>query len=121
MKKILKNLLIILILLLSIIGLTGCGKKENKIFEAAKNASEETKQLEKATFNGKFKKYEGTIKGQEVRMLLTDVKVSNQSNTIKVDVKGITDASLINLNKNYNVKIENNSEGYISVIIIKEN
>ena len=69
MKKTLKNICLILITIIFIIGLSGCGNnevEEDALFKAAKKASEATKKAEIQEFNYVLKNYEGDIDSENV-------------------------------------------------------
>ena len=92
-------------------------------------------QAQVAAFNNKFSKYEGKIKGSEVRSLIQEVVASNGDDnnknasrkiTIKKDNKAIVsdtsaDSSGILTTQSYTVKItEYNGDGTIKTITIEE-
>lgn len=91
-------------------------------------------QAQVSAFNNKFSKYEGTIKGSEVRSLIQEVIASNGDDnnknasrqiTINKDNKAIVsettaDSSSILTTKSYTVKItEYNADGTIKTMEIK--
>lgn len=91
-------------------------------------------QAQVTAFNNKFSKYEGTIKGSEVRSLIQEVVASNGDDnnknasrqiTINKDSKAIVsgttaDSSGILTTKSYTVKItEYNDDGTIKTMEIK--
>ena len=106
------------------------------IFNTAQDTTKNSgmTQAQVAAFNNKFSKYEGTIKGSEVRSLIQEVVASNGDDnnknasrqiTINKDSKAIVsgttaDSSSILTTKSYTVKItEYNDDGTIKTMEIK--
>ena len=106
------------------------------IFNTAQDTTKNSgmTQAQVSAFNNKFSKYEGTIKGSEVRSLIQEVIASNGDDnnknasrqiTINKDNKAIvsettTDSSSILTTKSYTVKItEYNADGTIKTMEIK--
>ena len=106
------------------------------IFNTAQDTTKNSgmTQAQVSAFNNKFSKYEGTIKGSEVRSLIQEVVASNGDDnnknasrqiTINKDSKAIVsgttaDSSGILTTKSYTVKItEYNDDGTIKTIEIK--
>lgn len=106
------------------------------IFNTAQDTTKNSgmKQAQVSAFNNKFSKYEGTIKGSEVRSLIQEVVASNGDDnnknasrqiTINKDSKAIVsgttaDSSGILTTKSYTVKItEYNDDGTIKTMEIK--
>ena len=106
------------------------------IFNTAQDTSKNSgmTQAQVSAFNNKFSKYEGTIKGSEVRSLIQEVVASNGDDnnknasrqiTINKDSKAIVsgttaDSSSILTTKSYTVKItEYNADGTIKTMEIK--
>ena len=82
-------------------------------------SEEETKML----FNLQFTPYENNITGTLAKVLITKVEYSNNEYSdakFKVTLKGITEISDIEKDKNYNVTFDYNEEGHVSVITNKE-
>ncbi|MBD8923288.1 hypothetical protein EGR52_07730 [bacterium] len=107
------------------------------IFNTAQDTTKNSgmTQAQVAAFNNKFSKYEGKIKGSEVRSLIQEVVASNGDDnnknasrkiTIKKDNKAIVsdtsaDSSGILTTQSYTVKItEYNGDGTIKTITIEE-
>lgn len=107
------------------------------IFNTAQDTTKNSgmTQAQVAAFNNKFSKYEGKIKGSEVRSLIQEVVASNGDDnnknasrkiTIKKDNKEIVsdtnaDSSGILTTQSYTVKIaEYNTDGTIKIITIEE-
>lgn len=124
MKKLLKNICLVLIAVIFIIGLSGCGdnkvevEKEDALFKAARKANEATKKAEIQEFNYVLKNYEGDLGPENTRYLFSVIE--NYSSMVDVEVEGITNASKVKDEKMYNVSYERDEEGNISAIIIKE-
>lgn len=106
------------------------------IFNTAQDTTKNSgmTQAQVSAFNNKFSKYEGTIKGSEVRSLIQEVIASNGDDnnknasrqiTINKDNKAIVsgttaDSSSILTTKSYTVKItEYNADGTIKTMEIK--
>ncbi len=106
------------------------------IFNTAQDTTKNSgmTQAQVSAFNNKFSKYEGTIKGSEVRSLIQEVVASNGDDnnknasrqiTINKDNKTIVsgttaDSSGILTTKSYTVKItEYNNDGTIKIMEIK--
>ena len=106
------------------------------IFNTAQDTTKNSgmTQAQVSAFNNKFSKYEGTIKGSEVRSLIQEVVASNGDDnnknasrqiTINKDSKAIVsgttaDSSSILTTKSYTVKItEYNADGTIKTMEIK--
>ena len=106
------------------------------IFNTAQDTTKNSgmTQAQVSAFNNKFSKYEGTIKGSEVRSLIQEVVASNGDDnnknasrqiTINKDSKEIVsgttaDSSGILTTKSYTVKItEYNADGTIKTMEIK--
>lgn len=106
------------------------------IFNTAQDTTKNSgmTQAQVSAFNNKFSKYEGTIKGSEVRSLIQEVVASNGDDnnknasrqiTINKDSKAIVsgttaDSSGILTTKSYTVKItEYNNDGTIKTMEIK--
>lgn len=106
------------------------------IFNTAQDTTKNSgmTQAQVSAFNNKFSKYEGTIKGSEVRSLIQEVVASNGDDnnknasrqiTINKDSKAIVsgttaDSSGILTTKSYTVKItEYNNDGTIKIMEIK--
>ena len=106
------------------------------IFNTAQDTTKNSgmTQAQVSAFNNKFSKYEGTIKGSEVRSLIQEVVASNGDDnnknasrqiTINKDSKAIVsgttaDSSGILTTKSYTVKItEYNDDGTIKTMEIK--
>ncbi len=106
------------------------------IFNTAQDTTKNSgmTQAQVSAFNNKFSKYEGTIKGSEVRSLIQEVVASNGDDnnknasrqiTINKDNKAIVsgttaDSSGILTTKSYTVKItEYNNDGTIKTMEIK--
>lgn len=106
------------------------------IFNTAQDTTKNSgmTQAQVSAFNNKFSKYEGTIKGSEVRSLIQEVVASNGDDnnknasrqiTINKDSKAIVsgttaDSSNILTTKSYTVKItEYNADGTIKTMEIK--
>ena len=106
------------------------------IFNTAQDTTKNSgmTQAQVSAFNNKFSKYEGTIKGSEVRSLIQEVVASNGDDnnknasrqiTINKDNKAIVsettaDSSSILTTKSYTVKItEYNADGTIKTMEIK--
>lgn len=106
------------------------------IFNTAQDTTKNSgmTQAQVSAFNNKFSKYEGTIKGSEVRSLIQEVVASNGDDnnknasrqiTINEDRKAIVsgttaDSSSILTTKSYTVKItEYNADGTIKTMEIK--
>ena len=106
------------------------------IFNTAQDTTKNSgmTQAQVSAFNNKFSKYEGTIKGSEVRSLIQEVVSSNGDDnnknasrqiTINKDSKAIVsgttaDSSSILTTKSYTVKItEYNADGTIKTMEIK--
>jgi hypothetical protein len=106
------------------------------IFNTAQDTTKNSgmTQAQVSAFNNKFSKYEGTIKGSEVRSLIQEVVASNGDDnnknasrqiTINKDSKAIVsgttaDSSSILTTKSYTVKItEYNDDGTIKTMEIK--
>ena len=106
------------------------------IFNTAQDTTKNSgmTQAQVSAFNNKFSKYEGTIKGSEVRSLIQEVIASNGDDnnknasrqiTINKDSKAIVsgttaDSSGILTTKSYTVKItEYNDDGTIKTMEIK--
>lgn len=106
------------------------------IFNTAQDTTKNSgmTQAQVLAFNNKFSKYEGTIKGSEVRSLIQEVVASNGNDnnknasrqiTINKDSKAIVsgttaDSSGILTTKSYTVKItEYNDDGTIKTMEIK--
>ena len=106
------------------------------IFNTAQDTTKNSgmTQAQVSAFNNKFSKYEGTIKGSEVRSLIQEVVASNGDDnnknasrqiTINKDNKAIVsgttaDSSGILTTKSYTVKItEYNNDGTIKIMEIK--
>lgn len=106
------------------------------IFNTAQDTTKNSgmTQAQVSAFNNKFSKYEGTIKGSEVRSLIQEVVASNGDDnnknasrqiTINKDRKAIVsgttaDSSSILTTKSYTVKItEYNADGTIKTMEIK--
>lgn len=107
------------------------------IFNTAQDTTKNSgmTQAQVAAFNNKFSKYEGKIKGSEVRSLIQEVVASNGDDnnknasrkiTITKDNKAIVsdtsaDSSGILTTQSYTVKItEYNGDGTIKTITIEE-
>lgn len=107
------------------------------IFNTAQDTTKNSgmTQAQVAAFNNKFSKYEGKIKGSEVRSLIQEVVASNGDDnnknasrkiTINKDNKAIVsdtsaDSSGILTTQSYTVKItEYNGDGTIKTITIEE-
>ena len=106
------------------------------IFNTAQDTTKNSgmTQAQVSAFNNKFSKYEGTIKGSEVRSLIQEVVASNGDDnnknasrqiTINKDSKAIVsgttaDSSGILTTKSYTVKITDyNDDGTIKTMEIK--
>ena len=107
------------------------------IFNTAQDTTKNSgmTQAQVSAFNNKFSKYEGTIKGSEVRSLIQEVIASNGDDNNKSAGRIITiiddsnkkvventagDSSGILTTKSYTVKIEGyNADGTINKISIK--
>lgn len=106
------------------------------IFNTAQDTTKNSgmTQAQVSAFNNKFSKYEGTIKGSEVRSLIQEVVASNGDDnnknasrqiTINKDSKAIVsgttaDSASILTTKSYTVKItEYNDDGTIKTMEIK--
>lgn len=106
------------------------------IFNTAQDTTKNSgmTQAQVSAFNNKFSKYEGIIKGSEVRSLIQEVVASNGDDnnknasrqiTINKDSKAIVsgttaDSSSILTTKSYTVKItEYNADGTIKTMEIK--
>ena len=106
------------------------------IFNTAQDTTKNSgmTQAQVSAFNNKFSKYDGTIKGSEVRSLIQEVIASNGDDnnknasrqiTINKDNKAIVsgttaDSSSILTTKSYTVKItEYNADGTIKTMEIK--
>lgn len=106
------------------------------IFNTAQDTTKNSgmTQAQVSAFNNKFSKYEGTIKGSEVRSLIQEVVASNGDDnnknasrqiTINKDSKAIVsgttaDSSGILTTKSYTVKITSyNDDGTIKTMEIK--
>jgi len=123
MIKILKIIILIVILSVSLIGLTGCGREETKhedaLFNAASKAANETKKSQKKEFEILVKEhgYEGDISAEDTHGL---IKLASSCGDA-ITLKGITTINDIDIQKTYNVSFERDEEGLISVVTIKEN
>ncbi len=97
-----------------------------KIYEnankAVSEASNNLSEAEKAAFNAKFTSYEGSRRGTQVKALINAVKANNNSGDRQVsltgDVKQTTDVVSV---KNYIVKCNYGSDGFINSISITNN
>ena len=81
--------------------------------------------VKKIMFNSQYTPYEGNSIGANlVKGLISKVEESNNikysDDELKVTLKGITKVSDIETSKTYNVAIEYDEQGYVSVITIKE-
>ena len=83
---------------------------------------------QKMTFNSKFQKYEGTIKGAQLKSLLNDIIAVNNDddpeNNITLDGsstaddKSITATGWVNTNKTYKVSFPTYTNGIITAVKI---
>lgn len=130
-----KNIKIMLLLVLSsILLLTGCSEKEEKkakkdvvnkaieIDEAVDEAADSADDQAVAIFNSMYEFYEGEGRNySDVRTLVTQINVSNQRNTDnQIEIEGINEITKISKNSTYTVEFKKNSKGYINKIIITE-
>ena len=127
MKKTSRIISLVSLLIIVALGLCGCGQiKEGyeiqqEAQKTAKIAVEQMSETEKQMHNTQFSVYEGEVSSGNVKILISRVLVNNDddSNT-QVKLEGITDISDIKENKIYNVKMEKDQNGLISVITIEE-
>ena len=89
-------------------------------------------QAEAQSFNSKFTKYEGTIKGSVVKSLIQEINASNAddnnknaSRTIKITGEtkttgGSYSSSKYDTSKSYKVEIVEYKDGYVSEITISD-
>lgn len=130
-----KNIKIMLLLVLSsILLLTGCSEKEEKkakkdvvnkaieIDEAVDESADSAADQAVAIFNSMYEFYEGEGRNySDVRTLVTQINVSNQRNTDnQIEIEGINEITKISKNSTYTVEFKKNSKGYINKIIITE-
>lgn len=127
MKKAPRTMSLVILLIIVALGLCGCGqaKEEYEIQKGAqkatKSAVKQMSETEKQMHNTQFSVYEGEISSGNVKTLISRVLANNgdDSNT-QVKLEGITDISDVKGNKIYNVKMEKDQDGLISVITIEE-
>ena len=96
---------------------------------AIDQSEESSKVLQIKTYNATFEKYGGTIKGSEVKNLLSDIQTNNNRNTSKITIThgsntGDTTSvinnirNLIRPNKNYTIDFGYDADGYVNTIKI---
>ncbi len=122
MKKILKLIILFVMCLIVFIGLTGCGENyeddaKEGVFPNDYILTEEGKK----EYNERFTLYPSSIDGGNAKSLIDTVKASNSNYSVKnVTLKGTTEINDVDSSKTYEVQIEYDTDGYVSVITIKE-
>lgn len=93
------------------------------LFASAKNAAEKSASsaadMEKSIFNAQFKVFEGLVKGNKVKSLVSTIE---ENNTADLDHQVECNKTIadIDSSENYIVSFEKDSEGYINKVIIEE-
>lgn len=127
MKKAPRTMSLVILLIIVALGLCGCGQEKEE-YEIQKGAQKATKsavkqmsETEKQMHNTQFSGYEGEVSSGNVKTLIFRVLANNgDDNNTQVKLEGITDISDVKENKIYNVKMEKDQDGLISVITIEE-
>ena len=127
MKKTYRIISLIVIICISMIGLTGCGKDDAKVdrvyedalFNAAEKATTNTKKAIKKEFEIMVKEYgyEGNISAEDTKDLIKLVDTCSG----EVALKGIVTIENVDSQSTYNVTFERDDEGLISIVTIEEN
>ena len=127
MKKISRNISLVILLTIVALGLCGCGqvKEGYEIQKGAKKATEsaieQMSETEKQIHNTQFSAYEGGISSDNARTLISRVLANNgDDENTQVKLEGITDMGDIKKDKMYSAKMEKDQNGLISVITIEE-
>lgn len=102
----------------------------NTSVDTIQSTSQSMNQAEVSTFNAKFEQYSGNLRGAQVRALIQSVMMSNTSSDKKVVINfnntNYSDDNISTLNsnisaqKNYNVKCDYDSNGYVNLISIND-
>lgn len=95
-------------------------EEENVLTQDIVNESQETmNNQEILVFNAQLTPYEGLHKGTEIKNLISTIEMINASNpNHTVTYEGIS-ADQIESTKEYNVSLEEDSEGYINKVIVE--
>lgn len=143
MKEKVLTISTIIILVMMLITLTGCGNAQNIISEKQSelsNAKSELDTLAKEQFNAKFELYEGEKNGSMVKKLLEDIVLQNNASNlddknkiVKVVLKqgeeivseetieGIKSlVTKVKVGTKYNITMEYNEQELVSAINIEQ-
>ncbi len=107
--------------------------KNGGIEQLAQQASQETQNaiqqeqssmstMLKDTFNAQFEVYEGTRKGEEIKILINAINSSNQIDSEHTVTYSGVEENNLDVTKEYKVTLEkDNATGYINKVVVEEN
>ena len=84
------------------------------------NISISKKKQEQKSFNMEFEFYAGECNGSSIKSLITTVKSNNANGEHNVTINGVKTLSEVDSDKDYNVDMEYDKDGYIYEINITE-